>query len=115
MIKNHPFQFVYFNKFAGNNVGNYFELDYWGASNKSVLTYIANTDKSYKLNIYVLSVSPYYFSSLLLEDNDRKRIKFVNNSSNANFLVTNHYYQKDNPIVINQNLKKEFKLCDNFF
>ena len=30
--------------------------------------------------------------------------------SNADFLVTNHYYEKGNPAVINQKLKKEFEL-----
>ena len=50
MIKNHPFQFVYFNKFAGKNVASNFELDYWGTSNKSVLKYIINNDsKKYKM------------------------------------------------------------------
>ena len=110
MINNHPYQFVYFNKFAGKNVGNNFELDYWGTSNRDALTYIANIDKKNELKIYVLSGSPYHFSLLLVDKEDRKRIKFVNDLSNADFLVTNHYYEKGNPAVINQKLKKEFEL-----
>ena len=114
MIKNHPFQFVYFNKFAGKNVGNYFELDYWGASNRNSLTYIVNSDKRDELKVYVSSVSPYHFSLLLVDKDDRKRIKFVDDINDADLLLTNHYYQEGNPIVINQNLKKEFKLLKEF-
>jgi hypothetical protein len=34
--------------------------------------------------------------------------------NDADFLVTNHYYQEGNPIKINQNLKKKFKLLKEF-
>ena len=44
MVTNHPFQFVYFNKFAGNNIMNNFEIDYSGTSNRSALSYIAKND-----------------------------------------------------------------------
>jgi len=114
MVKNHPFQFVYFNILAGNNVSNYFELDYWGTSNKSSLEYITKINNSDEINIYISSVSPYYFSSLFLNKNDRKRIKFTSDINNANFLVTNHYYQTGNPATINEKLKKEFKLLKEF-
>jgi hypothetical protein len=114
MIINHPFQFVYFNKFAGKKVGNYFELDYWGVSNRSSLTYIVNNDKRNELKVYVSSASPYHFSLLLLDKRDRKRIKIVDNVNDADFLVTNHYYQEGNPIKVNQNLKKKFKLLKEF-
>ena len=66
------------------------------------------------MKIYVLSGSPYHFSLLLVDKEDRKRIKFVNDLSNADFLVTNHYYSKGNPAVINQKLKKEFELLKEF-
>ena len=110
MVKNHPYQFVYFNKFAGNNVGNYFELDYWGTSNRSVLEFIAKNDKRNDIKVYVYSDSPYYFSLLLADKEDRDRIKFVNDLTKADYLVTNHYYQKNNPILLNNKLRKEYKL-----
>ena len=53
-------------------------------------------------------------SLLLVDKDDRKRIKFVDDINDADFLLTNHYYQEGNPIVINQNLKKEFKLLKEF-
>ena len=114
MFKNHPFQFAYFNYFAGKNVGNNFEVDYWGTSNKNALTYIVNNDHRDKLNIFVLSASPYHFSLLMLDKKNRKKINFVDNISDADFLVTNHYYQKGNPTKINQDLVKKFKLFKEF-
>ena len=110
MVKNHPYQFVYFNKFAGNNVGNYFELDYWGTSNRSVLEFIAKNDKRNDIKVHVYSNSPYYFSLLLADKEDRDRIKFVNDLNKADYSVTNHYYQKNNPILLNNKLRKEYKL-----
>lgn len=110
MISNHPYQFVYFNKFAGKNVAEKFELDYWGVSNKNSLSYIANIDKSNEIKIYINSVSPYEFSSLLLDPKDRIRLKFTNELKNAKFIVTNHYYQKGNPVIINNKLKNDFNL-----
>ena len=110
MVKNHPYQYVYFNKFAGNNVGSYFELDYWGNSNRSVLEFIVKSDKRNNIKVHVYSNSPYYFSLLLADKEDQYRIKFVNNLNEADYLVTNHYYQKNNPIVLNNKLKKKYKL-----
>ena len=66
------------------------------------------------MNIYVSSESPYHFSLLLMDKDDRKRLDFVDNINKADFLVTNHYYQKGNPIIINQKLKKKFKLFKEF-
>ena len=114
MIKNHPYQFLYFNNLAGNNITNNFDLDYWGTSNKSALTYITTHDKRDKLNIYVSSASPYHFSLLLMDRNNRKRLHFVENINKADFLVTNHYYQRGNPTVINNKLKKKFELFYEF-
>ena len=114
MAKNHPYQFVYFNKFAGKNVGNYFELDYWGNSNKSTLEFIAKIDEGDDIKIFVYSNSPYYFSLLLVDKIDRHRIKFVYNLNDADYLVTNHYYQENNPIDLNTKLKKEYKLLKEF-
>ena len=112
MIKNHPYQFVYFNKLAGNNISEKFELDYWGVSNKNSLSYISNIDNRKKINIFIKSVSPYEFSSLILKKNDRDRLIFTEDIDKADFLVTNHYYQKGNPININNKLKKDFDLVN---
>ena len=114
MIKNHPYQFVYFNKFAGSTPENNFELDYWGTSNKDVLKFIANIDRRNIIKIYDISNSPYHFSLQLVNKTDRERIEFVRDISKADYMVTNHYYQKDNPVILNNELKKEYKLIKEF-
>lgn len=113
MFKNHPYQFAYFNVLAGKNLQNNFELDYWGISNKSALSFIVNNTNK-KVNVFVLSSSPYEFSLLMLADDKRSKIAFVSNLHEADFLVTNHYYQKGNPIEINRNLVKRFELIKEF-
>ena len=50
----------------------------------------------------------------MIDKNQRDRIKFVNNKNDADFLLTNHYYTKGNPAVINLKLKKEFELLKEF-
>jgi len=110
MIKHHPFQFTYFNKLAGNNIRDNFEIDYWGVSNLKALNFIAKKNSSKKINVFVLSESPYHWSLLLIDKKDRKRFNFVKNINESNFIVTNHFYQKGNPIKIEQKLNEKFKL-----
>ena len=114
MYKNHPYQFLFFNKLATNKPQNLFELDYWGLSNITVLNYIIENNENYTSNIYVFSKSPYALSTYLLDKDKRERVKFVKNVSDADFLVTNHYYQKGNPIDIDNNLKNKYKLLKEF-
>ena len=114
MYKNHPYQFLFFNKLATNKPQNLFELDYWGVSNITVLNYIIENNENYTSNIYEFSKSPYALSTYLLDKDKRERVKFVKNVSDADFLVTNHYYQKGNPIEIDNNLKSKYKLLKEF-
>ncbi len=113
MYNNHPYQFLYFNKLATNKPQNLFELDYWGVSNRSVLNYIIENNKTKISKIYVYSKSPYALSTLLDKEN-REKVKFVKNLNEADFLVTNHYYQIGNPIEINNELKSRYKLLKEF-
>ena len=114
MVKNHPHQFVYFNKLAGNNPANYFDLDYWGTSNRSSLAYLVENDKSDKINIFILSDTPYQYSVLLIDNDEQKRINFFDSANDADYLVTNHHYRSGNPIEINNKLKKRYKLLKEF-
>ena len=66
------------------------------------------------INIYVFSESPYHWSLLMLDEKDRKRLKFVKNVNKANYIVTNHFYQEGNPIEMEQTLNKKFKLFKEF-
>ena len=117
MIKNHPYQFVYFNTFAGKNVNKNFELDYWGTSNKNLLDYLIENEPKENIKIYIFSDSPYYFSLPMINAKDRERINFVKTLDEADYLVSNHYYsfgnrknETDNPILLANKLKKKYKL-----
>ena len=114
MIKNHPFQFVYFNTLAGKNINNNFELDYWGVSNKHSLEYILINDSNKKIKLFVASASPYGYTLEMFDKKDKKRIEFVNNVTNADYLVTNHYYQNGNPKILNYNFKNNYNLVKEF-
>jgi hypothetical protein len=114
MVKNHPYQYAYFNFLTGKNISKNFELDYWGLSNLSVLSYILNNNDKSQISIFVSSMSPYFFSTYMLNKNDKKRIKFVESINEADYLVTNHYYQKGNPTTIKNNLNSKYKLIKEF-
>ena len=46
----------------------------------------------------------------MLDKDTQNKLIFVNNLESADFIVTNHYYQKEIPIVLENNLKNDFKL-----
>ncbi|GAJ22942.1 unnamed protein product, partial [marine sediment metagenome] len=66
MIKNHPHQNVYFNFFAGKNIKERFELDYWGLSYKQALEYVLENDSSEIINIQV-SQHPGVYNQFILK------------------------------------------------
>lgn len=55
MIKNHPFEHVYFNSFVSHEedyLMNNYELDYWGTSHKQGLEWLAQYDRRYGIKLY---------------------------------------------------------------
>jgi hypothetical protein len=49
-----------------------------------------------------------------MDKEDQNRIKFVNKLNEADYLVTNHFYIRNNPIILNNKLKEEYKLLKEF-
>lgn len=93
IIKNHPYQYAYYNSIILNkNLRNY-ELDYYGVSNLDILKKIISVNKNNLSSIYTFSVNPYYLSLNLLNEEDKKKISFTDNINEANYIVSNHYYQ----------------------
>ena len=45
---------------------------------------------------------------------ERQRLEFVKRIDDADYLVTNHYYQRDIPAEQNQKLLKKFSLYKEF-
>jgi len=97
MIKNHPYQNVYFNILAGKNmtiVKDRFELDYWGLSYRKALEHILERDKSEKIKIFVAN-QPGVDNANILPSGDRDRIIYVNNPEQAEYFISNYRWHKE--------------------
>jgi hypothetical protein len=92
MINNFPIQNVYFNSFYSFRSPEYlrknFELDYWGVSYKQSLEYILKHDDSPSINVCVGN-SPGLYNYLILEPDQRIRIKYVS-IQEAKYFITNY-------------------------
>jgi hypothetical protein len=118
MIRYHPFQNVYFNTLAGNNVGQIFELDYWGLSFRQGLEYIVKNDKRPIIGLLANPVGPSINNSIFLEKGDIERLRHAN-IHQANYFLTNYRwhpqpYNLTNEVfsisVDNQKIMSVFKL-----
>ena len=121
LVKNHPYQYTFYNLLITNKNLKNFELDYYGVSNLKILKKISLLSKKNVNKIYVFSVNPYKLSLNLLSEKKKKNYLFVNNIEDADFIITNHYYQdhyykeKDylesrHPSYIEEYLNNNFKL-----
>jgi hypothetical protein len=118
MIRYHPFQNVYFNILAGNNVGQKFELDYWGLSFRQGLEYIVKSDKSPVIGLSADTIAPMINNSIFLEKQDIRRLKLAD-IHQADYFLTNYRwhpqpYKLANEVysisVDNQKIMSVFKL-----
>ncbi|MGM0568246.1 MAG: glycosyltransferase family 39 protein [Elusimicrobiota bacterium] len=76
MVKNHPYQYVYFNILAGNNIEYNYERDYWYLSARKGLEYIVRNDDRDHIKIF----KPIGFGKLnivMLNKHNQKRIEWV--------------------------------------
>ncbi len=88
MVEIHPFQNVYFNMLAGNNIRQKYELDYWGLSYKQGLEYILAHDKSNQINIAAEN-SPGFLNFNIIPAEERKRLVRNNNINTADYFLSN--------------------------
>ncbi len=92
MVRNHPYENVYFNRLAGNNLAeikNRYDMDYWGLSAKAALDYILRTDPG--TNIIIKGDGdPALMNSYLLAPDQAGRIQFTNDINEARYFVTNY-------------------------
>lgn len=99
MIRNHPYQNVYFNIFFNRNmawVKENFELDYWGLSYRKALEYIVKTDKSTTIPLVVAN-NPGDSNQLILNYSDRKRLQYwsINDINKAKYFISNYRWHPD--------------------
>jgi hypothetical protein len=88
IVKNHPHQQVYFNVLAGTDVGERFELDYWGLSYRQGLEHLLRLDSSPEIRVGVSNHAGRLNSEILRRD-DRKRIRYVEEDE-ATYYLSNH-------------------------
>ena len=121
IFNNHPYQYNFYNSIISKNNIKNFELDYYGISNLKILNKIIDLSKKEIIKIYVFSVNPYYLSKNMMNESDKKRIQFTENIDEADFIVSNHYYQKYyyknkkyfenvHPLEVEKYLVENFKL-----
>lgn len=92
MLRNHPFENVYFNRLAGekmNEIKARYDMDYWGLSYLPGLRYILKSDKSDVIKLYILN-TPGRMNAYLLYPNQRKRLLYVDDIKQADYFITNY-------------------------
>jgi hypothetical protein len=97
MIRNHPFEDIYFNALLPTNeqyLRKSFELDYWGTSYKQALEYIVSNDTSGKITINVANW-PGNVNRMILKEKDRNRIRFVDEVQEASYFISNYRFHPE--------------------
>ena len=92
-FKNHPYQYNFYNSFVKDKDLKNFEQDYWGVSNLDILKKIEDFSDEEYYYIYIFSVNPYHYSLNMISEKDKNKFKFVQNLQDADFILSNHYYQ----------------------
>ena len=97
MYINHPYQNLYFNFILKKDYNKYFEVDYWGLTNKKALEIILNQNDELA-NIYMEGTSDLNLSKRIIDKKDRDKINIVGEIKDADYII-NHFYNwrnKDN-------------------
>jgi hypothetical protein len=97
MVRNHPYQNVYFNSMAGRTlpeISRSFEMDYWGLSYRKALEYILKNDSDPLIDICVAN-HPGRFNALILPRKDRKRLRYVKRPEEAKYFLTEYRRHKE--------------------
>lgn len=115
MIRNHPYQYLYFNVLAKNWVKN-FDLDYWGVAYKRPLQKILEKHPDQTVIVFNYMSGqhawgywqiPYWENTFLLSKSDQKRIDGTRSEQCSDFVITSlagnaHQYSQ----------RKDFSLFD---
>jgi len=95
IIKNHPFQYSYFNILAGKNeLNKKFDIDYHGLSYKQNLEFIIDNDDRDKISIVNNSINKPQLFKYSLNKKDRERFIFDQNIAKPDYIITNFFLDK---------------------
>ncbi|MBT6401669.1 hypothetical protein HN803_02085 [candidate division WWE3 bacterium] len=89
MVRNHPYQNIYFSEFAKRPYGSEFSLDYWGLSYKQGYEYLASVDSRSEIKVFADGL-PGETNLMMLPLEERIRFQFVSNKSSADYYLTTY-------------------------
>ncbi|WP_345234256.1 glycosyltransferase family 39 protein [Hymenobacter saemangeumensis] len=95
MVRDHPLQNVYFNLLAGANVGERFEMDYWGLGYRQDLEYIIANEPRSVVKVFAPGPSPAEFNRLMLPADQRGRLQFTDKPEEADYFITNYRWHPE--------------------
>jgi hypothetical protein len=92
MVKNHPYQNVYFNELAGDpaTLRTRFDMDYWGLSYKQAIDYLLDHDSTPVINVFIHNSPGKTYIRLMLPAKKAARLNVVTKESEATYLITNY-------------------------
>lgn len=97
LIKIHPYQNVYFNCFAGddmNKIKNNFEFDYWGLGSREVLENILSIDSSKHIKVYAENFPEKVNARILLPE-QRSRLVYTDSPEEATYFIADYRWHKE--------------------
>jgi hypothetical protein len=98
MVRNHPFENIYFNRLAGDNmvqIKQRFDLDYWGLAFKQGIDFILASDPGKEIPIYVTGPPGEEYIDNFLPDNQRNRLVIEDSPDQARYFVGNYRYHPE--------------------
>ncbi len=103
MFQYHPYQYTYFNFIKTNLIKKNFNVDYMGLSLNHALKYILNNDSKEKIFVSSLGETSVEGSSLILDNTQQNRLKFVN-YKDADYVIDTFRPKAGNKIFIDTNI-----------
>lgn len=98
MVRNHPNEFLYFNRLAGNDMNEIltqFEGDYYGVADRQALEYIVTNDTAHSIKIWDPRWGVNY-NSYLLNPDDRSRLIFCQADDDPDYIILPGMESPDN-------------------
>jgi len=92
MIYLHPYEHVYFNRFAGSSlkeIKQNYEVDYWGLSFIEGLKYIVHHDPSKHIQISYIDATV-LFNAYLLSDEEQSRLSFTKETQGSDYFLSDY-------------------------
>lgn len=97
VIQNHPFEYLYFNRFAGTNyqeIKNTYEMDYWGLAYFDALKDLSKLDK--RPQIFVkLDNTPGKLNLMMLPEEDKERFIVKSDLDKSDYFLTNYRWRTE--------------------